>query len=211
MKCKKCGKEHDGSFGSGVFCSRSCANSREQSATSNLSRSKKLKTSVDKFCQTCKKKLKKRNQTGYCSKHYHDSELYKKILSCALKGKTGGVRHGGGHSKSGWYKGIRCDSRWELAFVVYCLDNGISIKRNYDKFDYLYCGELHGYYPDFVVNDDTYVEVKGYWTEQFNYKIYHFPNNLTLEVFDKNKIAPILKWIKEKYGKKFEYLYEYVK
>jgi len=28
MKCKKCGKEHDGSFGSGKFCSRACANSR---------------------------------------------------------------------------------------------------------------------------------------------------------------------------------------
>jgi hypothetical protein len=30
MKCKnkKCNKEHDGSFGSGVYCSKSCANSR---------------------------------------------------------------------------------------------------------------------------------------------------------------------------------------
>jgi len=28
MKCNKCGKEHDGSFGSGKFCSRACANSR---------------------------------------------------------------------------------------------------------------------------------------------------------------------------------------
>ena len=28
MKCLKCGKEHDGSFGSGKYCSKSCANSR---------------------------------------------------------------------------------------------------------------------------------------------------------------------------------------
>jgi hypothetical protein len=28
MKCLKCDKEHDGSFGSGKFCSKSCANSR---------------------------------------------------------------------------------------------------------------------------------------------------------------------------------------
>ena len=28
MECNKCGKEHDGSFGSGKFCSRACANSR---------------------------------------------------------------------------------------------------------------------------------------------------------------------------------------
>lgn len=28
MKCIKCNKEHDGSFGSGKYCSRACANSR---------------------------------------------------------------------------------------------------------------------------------------------------------------------------------------
>lgn len=28
MKCNRCNDEHDGSFGSGKFCSRSCANSR---------------------------------------------------------------------------------------------------------------------------------------------------------------------------------------
>jgi 5-methylcytosine-specific restriction endonuclease McrA len=28
MKCKKCEKEHDGSFGSGIYCSRKCSNSR---------------------------------------------------------------------------------------------------------------------------------------------------------------------------------------
>ena len=28
MKCIKCNKEHDGSFGSGKYCSKSCANSR---------------------------------------------------------------------------------------------------------------------------------------------------------------------------------------
>ena len=33
MKCEneKCGKEHDGSFGSGKFCNRQCANSRKHS------------------------------------------------------------------------------------------------------------------------------------------------------------------------------------
>lgn len=26
MKCEQCGKEHDGTFGSGRFCCRSCSN-----------------------------------------------------------------------------------------------------------------------------------------------------------------------------------------
>ena len=31
MICEKCKKEHDGTFGSGRFCSRACANSRTHS------------------------------------------------------------------------------------------------------------------------------------------------------------------------------------
>lgn len=30
MKCKKCDANHDGSFGSGKYCSRACANSRSR-------------------------------------------------------------------------------------------------------------------------------------------------------------------------------------
>ena len=43
MKCKKCGKEHDGSFGSGDFCSRACANSRIFSEESKKKKSDALK------------------------------------------------------------------------------------------------------------------------------------------------------------------------
>ncbi len=37
MKCqnKKCNKEHNGEFGSGLFCCRSCSNSRNFSKESN--------------------------------------------------------------------------------------------------------------------------------------------------------------------------------
>ena len=40
-----------------------------------------------------------------------------------LKGKTGGIREGAGRSKSGWYKGYYCNSSYELAWVIYSLDN----------------------------------------------------------------------------------------
>lgn len=44
--CEKCGKEHDGKFGSGRFCSRSCANSRThtQEIKDKISNSLKSKT-----------------------------------------------------------------------------------------------------------------------------------------------------------------------
>lgn len=43
MKCENCSKEHDGTFGSGRFCSRSCANSRKHSKETKEKISKTLK------------------------------------------------------------------------------------------------------------------------------------------------------------------------
>ena len=55
-KCEKCGKIHDGSFGSGRFCSRSCANSRKHSKETKEKISDSMKeynnqhTFICKFC-----------------------------------------------------------------------------------------------------------------------------------------------------------------
>ena len=35
MKCERCNKEHDGKFGSGRYCSRSCSNARKFTSESN--------------------------------------------------------------------------------------------------------------------------------------------------------------------------------
>lgn len=43
--CERCGSEHDGSFGSGRFCSRSCANSRKHSDETK----RKIKESTDRY------------------------------------------------------------------------------------------------------------------------------------------------------------------
>jgi len=45
MKCQKCGSDHDGSYGSGKFCSRSCSNSRSHSEETKQKVSKTLKGS----------------------------------------------------------------------------------------------------------------------------------------------------------------------
>ena len=47
--CEKCGKEHDGSYGSGRFCSVSCANSRVHTVEERIRVSKKLKGRVTKL------------------------------------------------------------------------------------------------------------------------------------------------------------------
>jgi hypothetical protein len=67
MVCEKCGKEHDGAFGSGRFCSRGCSNSRKQTPEMNEARKLKLeKPETHKFCSTCEKKLNSCNTSGLC-------------------------------------------------------------------------------------------------------------------------------------------------
>jgi len=74
MKCKKCKCEHDGSFGSGRFCSRACANSRvfsEQSKKKKSDANKKrvrengkwgamLTPNTDESIKKCKRTWKKK-------------------------------------------------------------------------------------------------------------------------------------------------------
>ena len=45
MKCQKCGSDHDASYGSGKFCSRTCSNSRVHSEETKQKVSKALKGS----------------------------------------------------------------------------------------------------------------------------------------------------------------------
>lgn len=52
------------------------------------------------------------------------------------------------------------DSLPELAVWLYCIDNGINIKRNHCYFDYGFEGKNHRYFPDFEI-DGQLIEIKG--------------------------------------------------
>jgi len=60
MKCEKCGKEHDSSYGSGRFCSKECARS--------FSTSKEIRTTKNVNCIQCGKELEvdKRASSKLC-------------------------------------------------------------------------------------------------------------------------------------------------
>lgn len=79
MICENCGKEHDGSYGSGRFCSCKCARSfstklnrkeiNERVSHSLLKRRELYITKTDfsiRYCKDCGKKLSFKNKTGYC-------------------------------------------------------------------------------------------------------------------------------------------------
>jgi very-short-patch-repair endonuclease len=66
-QCEKCGKIMAVFYGSGRFCSRSCANSKQHSEETKTKISKALKLDVEKkFCKQCGKELCSRNISGYC-------------------------------------------------------------------------------------------------------------------------------------------------
>ena len=117
---------------------------------------------------------------------------------------NGGYRHGSGRGKKGWYKGIYCDSSWELAFVVYHLDNNIPIERCSDKRTYVFENQTKNYYPDFVVNSQIF-EIKGYETLQSKAKQLFNPDIILI---DKEGIKPYLEYTINKYTKNFLTLYE---
>jgi hypothetical protein len=139
-------------------------------------------------CKNCTTEFEAKKSTKlYCS------------LACSYKSpKLGGARKGSGHSKSGYYQGIYCGSTWEIAWVIYCIDHQISFARNTERFSYHFNGTHHEYIPDFILKDGTYLEIKGYSTDQWIAKQAAFPKALI--VIGKKEISTYIKYVKKKYS-----------
>lgn len=126
-----------------------------------------------------------------------------------LNPKAGGLRKGSGRGKKGKYKGFYCDSTWELAFVIYHLDEEIDIKRNTSGFRYEYKSKERTYYPDFIVNN-IYYEIKG----RRNYMDLDEQTKLKVDTFSEvvilyeSEMKFYLDYVRVKYGIDFKYLYE---
>jgi hypothetical protein len=134
----------------------------------------------------------------------HSEDFKKKLSDLAKERNLGGYVRGSGRGKKGWYKGFFCDSSWELAYVIYCLDNSIPIQRNTEKREYEWKGETRLYTPDFLV-EGSLIEIKGYKSDQWLAKI---TSNPDVKVLYKEDMLGIIKYVETKYGKNFISLYE---
>ena len=214
--CPNCGKLFlvkgtKSEFKRGVikkFCSRKCSNKRIFSDETKSKMSKSLKISPLRYQPNDKGKIKLIEFTcQFCGELGFDSR-YKKNrkyhLDCAKK-CGGGIRKGSSRGRSGWYKGYWCDSSYELAFLIYNIENNIKIERNKEGFEYEYKNEKHLFYPDFLVNGE-YVEIKNFRSELTDCKIRFFP--CEIKVIYNGEIKPYLDYSKNKYGKDFIKLYE---
>ena len=111
------------------------------------------------------------------------------------------------------YNDMTFDSSWELAFYIFCVDNGKSIERYVDGIPYKgYDGSSHMYYPDFKVDGKLY-EIKGgqfftdgefdggiYKTPSYKYKVQCIKDNNVIVVTDASKY---LEYVYENYGRKY--------
>lgn len=119
--------------------------------------------------------------------------------------EAGGSRNGG-KGKRGWYKGIWCDSSWELAWLIFSNECGELPKRNQQKFEYRFKGETRKWKPDFIMPNGVYVEIKGWFVDSTFAKIEQFQKPLIVLTW--NELENIICYIIKKYGQDFIQLYE---
>jgi hypothetical protein len=109
----------------------------------------------------------------------------------------GGFRERSGRSKSGYYKGIYCGSTYELCWIIYNIDHNIK----FERFNgYLTDGKLK-YYPDFLIDNNTIVEIKGYHTSSVDSKKELAESKgYKVNILYKKDLEHIFKYVKNKYN-----------
>lgn len=225
-KCLTCNAETNNNR----FCSKRCAaifNNKNRSHSINTK--EKIRKSVKLYNKTHKvqklyneiHKIQKIRTCIFCNKTFLVQHIkngkFSKSKFCSNECRnnylskinkeigSGGFREGSVKNyKSGCYKGIHCDSSWELAFVIYHIDNNIDIKRCTDARTYILNGITKKYFPDFVVNGTIY-EIKGINNDISKAKQMY--NNDVCFLF-KNDLTKYIEYVKTKYGDNFINLYD---
>jgi hypothetical protein len=214
MNCEKCGEEHTGIFGSGRFCSRKCSNSRgPRTEEFKKSVSKKLKGRKGHRSNLGKKYtrgsiVERETRICKCGESFVEKITTKRKFcssECRYK-NSGGYREGSGRAKTGYYKGIYCGSTYELAWVIYMLDNNLPFQR----FDGCLEGDGIKYFPDFLIDNIIY-EMKGFESSESVDKKTKLAESFgyTVKVLYKEDLKEHFEWVKTNYTyKKIYELYD---
>jgi hypothetical protein len=210
------------------FCNRSCAATFNNKGRLRTEESKKKMSevaieknyaksfknddgSVKLNSKNCKSSIRITKKCK-CGKLFETTLDTNEKLYCSSKcwrEVAGGLRHGSGRGKKGWYKGYFCDSTYELAYIIYNIDNNIDFKRSEIVIPYSYKSKNHNYHPDFE-DGSTLIEVKGYHTEQVDAKIKATEAaGYNLKILYKDNLKYAFDYVKSNYNyKNIEDLYE---
>ena len=142
------------------------------------------------------------SKSKFCSK-----KCYSKFYSNFANEHDFGGKNYSKKFHNGKYHGIRCDSSWELAYLVYNLEHNIPIKRCNIKFYYIDENNIkRKYTPDFIINDNEIIEIKGYLSDRDRLKNIQ---NKQVHILFYEDLIDVFNYIKNKYGNKFwEILYD---
>ena len=219
--CLKCLKPIFYEKRSNKFCSSACSSSyntkgRILSSINKLNISNGVKNSFKykpKVNKVLSQKPTKICPICHCQHHnkiYCSKECFLMDQKNGYKFSSkpcGGIRPGGGRGKHGEYKGIWCDSTYELVWVIYNLDHKISFQRNKLGFKYVFEGKQHVYYPDFICSNE-YTEIKGFMRKHDYFKFEQFPSNLKLKVLSGEDLKNQFDYVYSTYGKDLISLYD---
>ncbi len=227
-RCERCGKIMTTKFESGRFCSIQCCNSHPHSPASKKKisiaskahaektadkRAQNKKALIDKYernpsrCKICNAPLPyEKRELKACSKEC-ENELHRRFRNDYID-KYGLGKHNTKHYKYGTYKGVKCDSSWELAFVMYHIDHNIAFTRNtLLSFTYDYEEKTHRYFPDFIVGN-VIIEIKGQDSDEARCKAASVPDSVAYKLLLYNDMKPYIKYAEKTYGKDFYKLYD---
>lgn len=224
--CEICGKEYqlelsENSYNKGKYkrtCSDECAKKLTAKNTNKTKKNEKIAKKLSKnvpwnkgigkkVCEYCGNTIVHKTKSKYCCVEHMKIARHDKLSKNCKTYNFGGYNPNSiKKHHHGEYKGIHCDSSWELAFVVYCLDNNISIKNCKETRTYIINGKTKKYFPDFVINENEIIEIKGYYDINAKAKYEYNPD---IKIYFKQELKPMLDYTVSKYGKNFwKVLYE---
>lgn len=190
MKCEKCGKEHDGSYGSGRFCSCHCArsfstqkdNAKETKEALCIKCGKifninkrasskdyicnecrnNLKISLKKPCSICGKLSYKNNKSGFCRESIIKYHLMLDETRNKLSEKAKQTEFWKYKRKRIIeYKGYKFDSSYEIEVAKSLDENNIKWEKP-KSFIYHFNNKEHIYTADFYLPDfNIYLDPKN--------------------------------------------------
>lgn len=143
-------------------------------------RRKKVSEALKSHTPEYWKNLQKEKEKRIIEKYGSLSNYYKKAKEKSEKTclKKYGVKNAGALNgekeyaslQKYFYEGRFFDSSYELKYFIFLRDNNIKFEfHNGDYFTYQDdAGNSHRYYPDFLINGNQYIEVKGefWWDEE---------------------------------------------
>ena len=127
----------------------------------------------------------------------HHTEESKRLLSVKMTEVNHECHNRYSWGKKGWYDGVFFMSTYELVYYIYMRDTGSNIVRCKQRFKYFYEDKYHYYTPDFILNNNTFVEVKGLERAVDKIKYSVVPGLLVVKY---DVLSPMIHYVKTTYN-----------